>query len=118
MSRVKVFNTTATCVPEENYMVDITERLKKIKEMVDAGKYFSINRARQYGKTTTLSALRKYLASEYVVVSLDFQKIGNAGFATEESFVQEFCRLLRRAARAGAAIPEHIQAQITDFIER
>ncbi|MBQ7200571.1 MAG: 9-O-acetyl-N-acetylneuraminate esterase, partial [Eubacterium sp.] len=28
------------------------------------------------------------------VVSLDFQGIGNAGFATEEKFVQEFCRLI------------------------
>ena len=58
---MKVFNTTANCVPEENYMVDISERLKEIKKMVDEKKYFTINRARQYGKTTTLKALANLL---------------------------------------------------------
>ena len=51
MRVVKVFNTTGLCVPEKHYMVDLTERLVQIKAMVDAGKYFTINRARQYGKT-------------------------------------------------------------------
>ena len=72
---MKVFNTTANCVPEENYMVDISERLKEIKKMVDEKKYFTINRARQYGKTTTLKALANYLQDKYCVLSLDFQKI-------------------------------------------
>ena len=53
----KMFNVNANCQPDLHYMVDITERLQKIKEMVDAGQYFTINRARQYGKTTTLQAL-------------------------------------------------------------
>ena len=53
----KVFNTTAVCVPEEHYMVNIDTRLKEIRKLVDGGKYFTINRARQYGKTTTLRAL-------------------------------------------------------------
>lgn len=47
--------------------------VEKIKKMIDAGQYFTINRARQYGKTTTLRALAKYLIQDYVVVSLDFQ---------------------------------------------
>ena len=115
---MKVFNTTANCVPEENYMVDISQRLKEIKKMVDEKKYFTINRARQYGKTTTLAALRKYLASEYVVISLDFQMIGNAGFATEESFVQEFCRLLKRATRGFSDMPDHVARQLAGLIER
>ena len=46
--------------------------VEKIKKMIDAGQYFTINRARQYGKTTTLRALAKYLVQDYVVVSLDF----------------------------------------------
>lgn len=54
---MKTFNTTAVCVPDKHYMVDISEKIEKIKELVDAGKYFTINRARQYGKTTTLAAL-------------------------------------------------------------
>ena len=36
--------------------------------MVERGDYFCINRGRQYGKTTTLSALRDYLMDEYIVL--------------------------------------------------
>ena len=43
---MKEFNTTAVCIPEKHYMVDLTERVKEIRKMVDAGKYFTINRAR------------------------------------------------------------------------
>ena len=75
-------------------MVDLSERVREIKKLVDAGKYFTINRARQYGKTTTLTALRNCLLNEYTVLSLDFQKISKAGFSTEETFVQEFSRLV------------------------
>ena len=96
----KVFNTTAVCVPEEHYMVNIQERLKKIKKLVDDGKYFTINRARQYGKTTTLRALYHYLQSEYYVVLMDFQTFGNAEFSTENkfslSFAKTFLRLFKK----------------------
>ena len=87
---LKEFNTTAVCIPEKHYMVDLSERLKEIKKLVDAGKYFTINRARQYGKTTTLNALKTYLYKEYSVISLDFQGIGSSGFDTEQSFVKAF----------------------------
>ena len=71
----KVFNTTAVCIPEKHYMVDITERLNQIKALVDEGKYFTINRARQYGKTTTLLALKKMLEKEYDVIMMDFRHL-------------------------------------------
>ena len=58
---MKCFNTTAVCVPSRHYMVDISKRVAQIKSLVDDGKYFTINRARQYGKTTTLNELRKEL---------------------------------------------------------
>ena len=41
----KVFNTDGNCDPEINYMVNLTERLEEIRAMVDAEKYFVINRA-------------------------------------------------------------------------
>lgn len=46
----KIFNVTADCKPNMHYMVDITKKLAKIKKLVDTGCYFTINRARQYGK--------------------------------------------------------------------
>ena len=64
-------------------MVNLDSRLAQIKDMVDAGQYFVINRARQYGKTTTLKALGRYLKGNYTVLSLDFQRISSASFATE-----------------------------------
>ena len=70
----KKFNTTGYCNPDKHYMVDLTQRLSEIKEMVDEGEYFVINRARQYGKTTTIMALKHFLAEEYIVVSMDFQR--------------------------------------------
>ena len=59
---MKQFNTTAVCIPSKHYMVDLSERVKEIKTLVDDGKYFTINRARQYGKTTTLTALDSVLS--------------------------------------------------------
>ncbi len=52
----RTFNTDGYCDPGLHYMVDLSGRLEEIKSMIDAEKYFVINRARQYGKTTILSA--------------------------------------------------------------
>ena len=83
---MKVFNTTAVCIPTKHYRVDLSERVAEIRGLVDSGKYFTINRARQYGKTTTLSALKKALVNDYLVLSLDFQRIGAGAFENEGSF--------------------------------
>ena len=53
----RYFNITANCRPKEHYMVDLTSRLEEIKQMIDKGQYFTINKGRQFGKTTTLRAL-------------------------------------------------------------
>ena len=80
-------------------MVDLTERLGKIKKLVDRGEYFVINRARQYGKTTTLKGLERYLQSEYMVLPLSFQKISSAKFETEFIFSAAFAEMLVRVIR-------------------
>lgn len=54
---------------------------------VERGKYFVINRGRQYGKTTTLQALADYLEDDYIVVSIDFQGIGAEELVDAETFV-------------------------------
>ena len=90
----RTFNTTGACNPEKHYMVDISSKLAEIKQLVDDGCYFTINRARQYGKTTTIHALKKCLSDQYIVISLDFQRIGNADFATEQSFTIAFTNYL------------------------
>ena len=86
----KFFNVTAVCKPEKNYMVDLSGRLKSIKQLVDDGKYFSIIKARQYGKTTILRALANYLRKDYIVVFMDFQTFGSEEFANENIFSLAF----------------------------
>ena len=88
----KIFNTSAVCRPEIHYMVDLSDRLEQIKKMVDRGDYFTINWARQYGKTTMLRALGSFLAENYVVVSLDFQMMSQSDFEKESSFSEAFAR--------------------------
>ena len=91
---MRIFNTTGPCIPEKHYMVDLSSRLAQIKDMVDAGQYFVINRARQYGKTTTLFALSNFLKDSYIVLNLDFQNMSQAAFATEGDFVQSLARII------------------------
>ncbi|MDR1788610.1 MAG: AAA-like domain-containing protein, partial [Treponema sp.] len=84
------FNYTGLCVPEQHYMVDISPKIAQIREMVDQGLYFTINRARQYGKTTTLLALRRALAADYLVISISFEGVGDAVFDDEAQFCKMF----------------------------
>ena len=58
---MKEFNVTGTCIPEKHFMVDISEKLNKVMELVERGKYFTINRPRQFGKTTLMFLLSKLL---------------------------------------------------------
>lgn len=67
-------------------MVNLEERLVKIKDMIDKGEYFTINRARQYGKTTILKALERFLENDYIVISLDFQMMSTSKFKNENTF--------------------------------
>ena len=114
---MKKFNTTAVCIPSKHYMVDLSERVKDIRKFVDDGKYFTINRARQYGKTTTLTELRKVLTPGYLVLSIDFQGLGNASFQTEEKFCKGFAGLILDKLEYGLInIPGEIAGQFNHFV--
>lgn len=92
------FNINGSCKPKWHYMVDIGDRLKKIKEdYVDYGSYFVINRGRQYGKTTTLQSLANYLSEDYFVFSLDFQEMLDEKFETGETFSLALIDMMRDA---------------------
>ncbi|MDE6887157.1 MAG: ATP-binding protein [Eubacterium sp.] len=106
----KCFNVSADCKPELHYMVNIEGKLKEIRRMVDRGDYFTINRARQYGKTTVLKALGRYLQQDYVVLSLDFQKLSQQDFESEASFVEALAREIRKKE----AFLNSASAQITE----
>ena len=106
----KTFNTAGSCDPGTNYMVDLSGRLREVKAMVDDEKYFTVNRARQYGKTTLLTALADYLKNDYEVIMLDFQTISYADFESEQSFVAAFSREVLDCAK-------HIPARVREKLE-
>ena len=54
---MRKFNITGVCIPALHYMVDTSAKIAQIGQMIDDGLYFIINRARQFGKTTTLYLL-------------------------------------------------------------
>ena len=92
----KRFNVTGTCIPEKHYMV---KSKAKIQEIIDYyikdGKYFTIHRARQYGKTTLLYMLEKELKGDYIVIRLSFE-------AADEIFISLYTLamgLIRRIGR-------------------
>ena len=92
---MRYFNTEGLCRPDEHYMVRLDDRLACIKNtLIDRKKYFVINRGRQYGKTTTLKALAKYLSGDYVVLSLDFQQMGTEDFVDAATFAHAFANIL------------------------
>ncbi len=90
------FNATGICFPTEHYMVDISAKLQRIRELIEAGEYFTINRPRQYGKTTTIRTMGKILreTGEYMVFNISFEGVGDAMFLDEFAFAPKFMRIL------------------------
>ena len=91
------FNVTGICVPNMHYMVDISEKIEQIFKLVESMDYFTINRGRQYGKTTTLGVLEKRMQDDYICASISFQYSDDAMFANEEGFCQGLLDSIRRA---------------------
>ena len=113
---MREFNTTGLCVPERHYMVDISGRVAQMRAMVERGDYFCVNRARQYGKTTTLAALEDALAEDFTVASLDFQALGHADFATEGTFAGALAQTL--LDRLAPDLPEVADKALEDLADR
>lgn len=112
------FNTEGLCDPDLHYMVRLDERLYKIKKLlVDRGKYFVINRGRQYGKTTTLRALEGYLKEDYFVISMDFQLLSASNFEEESRFVAAFTRYLTACVREGEIFEDFPEAEVAALEE-
>lgn len=111
---MRYFNTEGVCRPDVHYMVRLDDRLDKIKRLyVDRGKYFVINRGRQYGKTTTLKALAEYLKEDYVVIAMDFQMMSTANFANERTFA---CKFIGQVENSFSRKRELLEALDTDAL--
>ncbi len=109
---MRKFNITAACNPNIHYMVDLSSRLSDIKDMIDDGQYFVISRARQYGKTTMLNALEKFLSNDYIAVNLDFQFFSHEDFLDASSFIAAFARELRQLRICRLDMSSEIQERL------
>ena len=72
---MKRFNVTGTCIPQKHYMVDTSVKLEQITKLIEQDSYFTINRARQYGKTTSLMLLWKALKEKWDMILYRISRI-------------------------------------------
>lgn len=117
------FNDTGLCVAHRHYMVDISAKIDQIMRMVEDGAYFTINRPRQFGKTTVLARLAERLNArdDYLALSISLEGTGEAIFACEERFCPAFLRIIARTTQfTQPEVSAHFHraaAQVHDFAE-
>jgi len=93
---MKEFNTTGVCIPEKHYIADVSKKITEIEKMVEEGKYFTINKPRQSGKTTILYLLKKRLEKKgYRVISITFEDFDQDIFRSINTFSKEFLLTIR-----------------------
>jgi len=116
---MKQFNVTGTCYPDDHYMVDISDRLDSISKYVADGQYITINRGRQYGKTTTIFHLVNRLKTDYVVFSISFEALGENNFQSKESLAYSFLEQMRSTLKyANKDIDETIKTAIIELLDK
>jgi hypothetical protein len=92
----KEFNDAGLCVPHLHYMADRSAKIADMIKLVEKGKYFTINRPRQYGKTTLLYLMEIQLEKMgYLVFDLSFEGVSDNIFASEELFAPTFLEMLQ-----------------------
>ena len=94
----KRFNDTGLCIPGRHYMVNMSGKIEQIVGLVENGAYFTINRPRQFGKTTTLFLLAKRLneMGSYRALNISFEEIDTDTYQHQEDFINLFLDMLRR----------------------
>lgn len=97
---MKEFNVTGICLPDQHYIADVSGKYKAILQLIERGKYFTMNRPRQFGKTTALFQLETKLRTmaDYVVFRISFEGVGDDVFRTEADFAPMFLDLLMQKA--------------------
>ncbi len=77
-------------------MGDISGKLEKIREMISAGDYFTINRPRQYGKTTVMYHMEQQLKKDkgYLVLNISFEDIDASIYKEHRLFIATILDIL------------------------
>lgn len=105
MAKQNKFNITGICIPQLHYMVDMAEKIEVIvNDYIACDEYFTINRARQYGKSTTLELLYNRLKGEYLVLDISFEAAEDC-FASLYALAQGVVNKVSRALSANPHVP-------------
>ena len=107
----KAFHTAVTCDPKRHYMVDTTNKMKVFERLINNGNYFTINRARQFGKSTSLKWIYNHLNGEYLVVSLSFEDTEESDWESPSTFYHFFCRYMVNAFQSDALTIDETKAK-------
>lgn len=77
-------------------MVDTSRKLDQIMQLIEEGAYFTINRPRQYGKSTTMYLLARRLknSDHYLVLNTSFEGIADKTYHTPGAFIYELLNIL------------------------
>ena len=86
-------------------MVDITEKMKYVDNLIEKAKYFTINRARQFGKSTVLKWIKNHYSGRYYVADISFEITSSSDWVSDESFCTALCAKMVSAFNDSGNIP-------------
>jgi hypothetical protein len=72
-------------------MVDTTAKMKVFERLIDQKAYFTITRARQFGKSTSLNWILWNMSDRYLVIPASFEKYSEEDWVDDKSFCKYFC---------------------------
>ena len=75
-----MFNVTGICNPTKHYMADTSVKINKIVDLIEDELYFTINRPRQYGKSTSLTLLQRRLEEDYLVFRFSLESVSQESY--------------------------------------
>ena len=97
---MKRFNTTGLMIAGQHYMVRIDRQVNAAVRLVEDGMYFTINRGRQYGKTTTLAFMQQQLEDNgYAVFSISFESLPPGAFESLDTLLSIVVNLMAEAQK-------------------
>ncbi len=93
----KTFNITGPCNTDRHYMADVSKKLAGMERMIGAGDYFTINKPRQYGKTTIMHLIERRLSKDgdYLVLGTSFEEIDAVTYEKQEWFIATFIDIIK-----------------------
>ena len=101
---MREFNTFGPVYPQIHYYLDRQEVKAEINQKIGQGRYFTLNAARQMGKTTILKEITAELTAggEYFAIYIDFEefvKLETADFYEQlGEYLRGWCELYEPAA--------------------